>query len=620
MIPRDAVGSAGSPRLKGGRKGLRRRILLWFLVLSLVPLLVSNTAGYLVTRKIIEGQARTRLRALVTAEASHVAGEVQRNQLQLERVVLGSGQFAVAVQRAMAAPQGRGVLERVALDELLRRRLTELRPLTELMVLDTNGRVLAATRAGQLGADWRHTDLYRIGRYDRFFASDWGTRAGIAGPIYRLAAPIADSEGRSVGILAATVGLGHTEEFLTISPHLTAKTRAYVVDRDGRPVMTSGAAASIEPGQPLASPLLMPSATAAATARYAGSDGVEVLGSAAAVPGLPWQFVAEMPVAEAFGSLRSLAALAAALEAVFALALVAIVWMVARSIVAPLRRLVAAAERIRAGELGVEVNIRRSDELGELGQTFDQMSRELGTSAERLRELHEQELRRAAQLASVGELASGIAHEMKNPIVGLATGLDLLARRAPSDRQTDTLMGQMREQLHRMESAIRDLLSYARPKAPMLTSADPGELVQRAVALVRPQADAAGVVIETKAQGGGSRLRADPELMTQALVNLALNGVQAMGPGGRLTVTTVAGNGTIRIEIADSGPGVPMEQLEFIFRPFYTTKHRGTGLGLSISRGIVERHGGRLEVESNVGEGTTFSLVFPADGADMRRQ
>lgn len=372
----------------------------------------------------------------------------------------------------------------------------------------------------------------------------------------------------------------------------------------------------MDQSQPLASPLIEPSGREAAAGRYEAGDGTEVLGSAVSVRGLPWRFVAEMPVAEAFGPLRSLGALALALEAVFALMLVGVVWVVARSIVAPVRRLVDAAERIRAGELGASVNIRRSDELGELGRTFDQMSRELSTSAERLQALHEQELRRAAQLASVGELASGIAHEMKNPIVGLATGLDILAAQRSPDGPRDTLLDQMHEQLHRLESAIRDLLSYARPKKPMLTSADPRDLVDRAIALVRPQADAAGVKIETRSSDGAARLRADPELMTQALVNLALNGVQAMGPGGRLTVTTASVNGAIRIEIADTGPGVPANQLEFIFRPFYTTKHRGTGLGLSISRGIVERHGGRLEVASSVGDGTTFTLVFPANGAN----
>lgn len=599
------------------RRGLRRRILLWFLILSLVPLLVSNTVGYLVTRRIIENQVRSRLRALVEAEAAHVAAEVERNQLLLERVVLGSGQFAATVERAAetSAPD-RAARARLELDRVLQQRLMDLRPLSDLLVIDPGGQVLAATRAELVGADWAGTDLYRVGRYDRFFASDWDTRAGIAGPVYRLGAPITNPEGRSVGILAATVGLGHTGEFLTISPHLTGDIRAYVVDDEGRPVLASGVGAWVDQSQPLVSPLIQRSGTEAATDRYETGDGTEVLGSAVSVRGLPWRFVAEMSVAEAFGPLRSLALLALALEAAFALVLVAVVWIVARSIVAPLRRLVAAAERIRDGELGVKVGINRSDELGELGRTFDLMSHELSTSAERLRSLHEQELRRAAQLASVGELASGIAHEMKNPIVGLATGLDLLAAQRSRDGPSDSLLSQMREQLHRLESAIRDLLSYARPKQPMLTSADPGELVERAIALVRPQADAAGVTIETRASGGASRLPADPELMTQALVNLALNGVQAMGPGGRLTVTTVSGNGTIRIEITDTGPGVPMDQLEFIFRPFYTTKHRGTGLGLSISRGIVERHGGRLEVASSVGEGTTFSLIFPSDRMD----
>jgi signal transduction histidine kinase len=107
------------------------------------------------------------------------------------------------------------------------------------------------------------------------------------------------------------------------------------------------------------------------------------------------------------------------------------------------------------------------------------------------------------------------------------------------------------------------------------------------------------------------RLRLDAELMTQALVNLTLNGIQAMRPGGVLTITTWHEDRTVRISVSDTGEGVPADRQDAIFRPFFTTKHRGTGLGLAITRGIVERHGGRLAVESEPGVGSTFTLVLP---------
>ncbi len=277
-----------------------------------------------------------------------------------------------------------------------------------------------------------------------------------------------------------------------------------------------------------------------------------------------------------------------------------------------MRRLVGAAERIRKGDLGVEVEIERDDELGDLGRTFNQMSSELQTSAIEIRELHEQELRRAAQLASVGELASGIAHEIKNPLVGFASGVDLLARQVELDSKSAAILEQMQAQVHRMESAIQDLLSYARPKEPLFTWTEPKQLLERLIALVRPQADAAGVRITAQQAEGLPKVRVDPELLTQALINLALNAIQAMKPGGMLQISLQGADGNVRFAITDTGVGIESEQMDRIYRPFYTTKHQGTGLGLAITRGIVERHGGHMEIESVVGEGSTFTLVIPA--------
>ena len=114
------------------------------------------------------------------------------------------------------------------------------------------------------------------------------------------------------------------------------------------------------------------------------------------------------------------------------------------------------------------------------------------------------------------------------------------------------------------------------------------------------------------------RVRVDPELLNQALVNLALNAIQAMSQGGKLSLSATEAEGSLRLEVSDTGPGIPEGKIDNILRPFYTTKHRGTGLGLAITRGIVERHGGRLEVQSTPGSGATFTLVIPfeAETAD----
>ena len=599
------------PRHAGSRPGgLRRRILMWFLVLSLVPLFVSNTMGYLVTRRIIERQIRNYLVALAEVQAQLIGGEVERHRFFLDALAADP---LVARALGAASPADRAHRQQTAataeLNHFLSNALVEHRSLTDLLVIDAAGQVVVSTKPDLLGADWSDTQLFQAGLENAYFAKGWGG-GGIAGRVYLLATPIRDDARIPRGVLAGVVGVEREGEFFHIPPHLAKDVHIYVLDEDAYPLIVPHPHATFEFGIPFPSPLA--DRPPGSVARYTNFEGVEVLATSVTVPGLSWLYIAELPAKSAFGQLRSLALLAVGLEVVFALLLVAAVWMVARSIVTPLRRLVAAAERIRGGELGVVVGIDRHDELGELGRTFDQMSAGLRQSAQEIEDLHHQEMQRAAQLASVGEMAAGIAHEIKNPLAGMVTGMDLLAGRIEEDAKTEGLLSQIRAQLRRIEFAIRDLLSYARPKEPKLVVAESHDLVQRVIGLVSPQADAAGVRIVANTTGTGGLVRVDPELMTQALVNLSLNGIQAMEPGGVLTLSTEAVREEVRISISDTGPGLSAEQLDAIFRPFYTTKHQGTGLGLAISRGIAERHGGRIEVASEPGRGAAFTLVLPA--------
>ncbi|MEJ2237900.1 MAG: ATP-binding protein [Gemmatimonadales bacterium] len=543
---------------------------MWFLVLSLVPLFISNAVGYSVTSRIIERQAQRYLLALTEIEAQHVATEVERHLLYLDAVVAGNVLLTSSVPFAAGAVRAgdRQAASVTGLHEHLDRKLAELPPLSELFVIDTAGTVVASTVHDRVGADWSQTELFRLGKHGRYFANDLETLGGLVGPVYRLAIPIPDGEGASVGLLAATVGFDRVQGFLRITAHLAGDIHTFIVDSEGRPLFASHPHAGLHYGQVLSSPLLgQPDGV---VMRYVNYEGVEVLGTSVPVPQRSWRYVAEAPVSSVLGQLRGLALLAALLEAAFALSLVAIVWVVARSIVAPLRR----------------------------------------DSANRIQELHDHEMRRAAQLASVGELASGIAHEIKNPLVGVASGLDLLGKEIGSSSRAEGYLRQMRTQLKRIESAIRDLLSYARPREPRLMWTDPTLLVDRVIGLTTSQAEAAGVRIEKRAAEAIPKIKLDPELVAQTLVNLALNGIQAMEQGGVLTISTTSVCDEVRIAVSDTGTGIPEEQRETIFRPFYTTKHKGSGLGLAITRGIVERHDGRLEVESEVGSGSTFTLVF----------
>ncbi len=346
-------------------------------------------------------------------------------------------------------------------------------------------------------------------------------------------------------------------------------------------------------------------------ARYLDREGVEVLGASAELSAYGWLFVTEVPVTEVLGDLRSLRSLSLALGGIFAPLVLIAAWLMAGGIVAPVRRLVGATRELGSGNLDVRVSVHGQDEVAELGTAFNEMAEELSSNQRRIERLHRQKIERAEQLATVGELASGLAHEIKNPVVGISNGLDLILRRLEGDTTLEPIAAEMSRQLKRIEMAVRDLLAYARPPELRIAATSPNEVVQRAATLVEPGASKKGVRIERVLDPELPLIPADAELLGQAIVNLLLNAVEFSPADGEVRVTTRLGPEEVIISVQDRGAGIPHDVKDQLFKPFFTTRHAGTGLGLPITRGIVERHGGRITVDSRPGEGALFTLVIP---------
>jgi signal transduction histidine kinase len=223
-------------------------------------------------------------------------------------------------------------------------------------------------------------------------------------------------------------------------------------------------------------------------------------------------------------------------------------------------------------------------------------------------------------LATVGELASGVAHEIRNPLTGVRGALELALRRLPPEEPARPLLEEAQQQLARIEGATTQLLRFARPPELREVTVDASLLVERALHVVASRAATAGLTLREERAPAAAPVRVDPELMVQVLVNLMLNGIEAMTDGGTLTVSLARRSPDVWISVGDTGPGVPLEARADIFRPFFTTKHQGTGLGLSISQQIVARHHGALRVEDAPGGGAIFIVVLPlADTEGERR-
>jgi two-component system, NtrC family, sensor histidine kinase HydH len=222
-------------------------------------------------------------------------------------------------------------------------------------------------------------------------------------------------------------------------------------------------------------------------------------------------------------------------------------------------------------------------------------------------------LRRADRLSAMGELAAGLAHEIRNPLGAIDGAVQILTReQLPSETKQE--FGELAQrELERLKGIVSHFLNFARPQPPQRIAIDPALLLHSVAKLVGETAKMAGVTIRVEESTSVPTICVDPEQVKQVLLNLAINAVQAMPSGGNTTLRAIAEDGTVRLEVQDEGVGIDPEDAERIFNPFFTTRDEGTGLGLSIAERIVSQHGGRIESRRNRDRGMTFSVTLPLD-------
>ncbi len=296
-----------------------------------------------------------------------------------------------------------------------------------------------------------------------------------------------------------------------------------------------------------------------------------------------------------------------------------VLWLlIVRFVTQPVSELLQHMRRVQAGDLAVRVHPEGLDEINELGRGFDSMVDSLEAAQREVKTSHEKQIQQAGKLASIGELAAGIAHEIRNPLAGIGSAVEVLSEIADSKTQYGEVVREIHKQIARLNATLSNLLDFARLREPEIAPADVAELIRPMLGLVRPDAQKQRIqIVETYAPALPP-ICVDGQQVQQAVLNLLLNAIQAMPDGGTLTVgatvTSAPADGgappppAVRMTVRDTGVGIPAEHLDRIFSPFFTTKHRGTGLGLSITRMIVEKHGGTLSVQSQPGRGTEFTI------------
>jgi len=286
----------------------------------------------------------------------------------------------------------------------------------------------------------------------------------------------------------------------------------------------------------------------------------------------------------------------------------------------PLAEMRKKIAQLRDGDMNVTASFAdRNDEIGDLGRNFNEMVRQLRESREQLQQRHRTQVSRAEHLATLGELAAGLAHEIRNPLAGIAGVLEVIGQDLPETSPAREVWKEVQQEIRHIQRILNDLLDYARPRSPKIQAADLNATAEHSVRLARQQVLSRPIDIELFPAGQLPPVEHDTAQLQQVLLNLLLNSIQAIDGPGRIEVRLELNNGSAVVTVTDTGRGIEPAQLANIFRPFFTTKGKGTGLGLSLAQRIVQEHGGHIEVASTRGKGTCFTVFLALRKAETEK-
>jgi len=309
----------------------------------------------------------------------------------------------------------------------------------------------------------------------------------------------------------------------------------------------------------------------------------------------------------------------------------------------PIERLINATKTVKKGDYSYRIkSVGEADEISILAGSFNDMLQNIEdthrsniglleqtkrfneTLKERVDEAtsairdQQNELIKAERLATIGEFAARIAHEIKNPLSGITVALEIMKSKSEDNDQQQSISEVLKE-VRRLDRILKELLQLSIPKEMDFRRADPNDIVERSVLVVSSIADEKGVTIETNLNCT-EEFSLDFEKCQQVVINLIINGLDALGTGGgKVTVDTDSVDGELRIRVTDTGHGISPHEMEKVFEPFYTSKKQGTGLGLAISKRIIEAHNGSISVSSEAGKGSAFTVVLPGNSGDKAK-
>jgi len=320
----------------------------------------------------------------------------------------------------------------------------------------------------------------------------------------------------------------------------------------------------------------------------------------------------------------------AGMAALSVVLLLTILFFITSSIIHPLKSMVFATNQIARGELNQKVGIDFQDEIGQLAQSFNQMTENLkkaneklvqwGKTLEKKVEERTEELRemqdsliQSEKMASLGKMSAGVAHEINNPLTSILINTHLMLEKTEKNHLFHEYLSLIADETTRCTDIVKGLLEFSRQEPPQKVFTDINEIIKRTLQLLKHQAAFQNIRVIKKLNESLPQIKVDKDKIKQVFWNLMINASEAMSNGGTLTITSQLSedNEYVEVMFADTGVGIPPEYLTKLFDPFFTTKGSGTGLGLAVSYGIIEQHQGKIEIKSEPGKGSVFTISLP---------
>lgn len=590
---------------------LRAKVILIFLVLVLIPLAIIGTFSIKATERLIFDTVMRQLENVAIDKTTILERWLEERKSDLH-VISGT-----SILRSMDPDIIAPYLNLVQEGYLVYKKFT---------VISAGGDIVYSTD--------KETGAYSV--IDHFYLSDIFYDEKENESVFNIATPILDQDSKITGAVYGTIG---TRQIILsiLNVSLGETGECYLVDKNGRFL------AHKEPRRILSENISRSESFENIFAQdnrkkiYLDYRGIEVLGTSKKIGGTEWYLVVEQDRDEAFHSLDILKLIIYLTILLCIASAFMLIWIISYHIVTPIRTLSQSADILANSEFEKAlVRIDRRDEIGMLYRAFENMALKLQERQNNLaREvnLKEAELKetdsilkqtkliaeRSEKYAAIGRLGAAVAHEIRTPLTSLKLFLEsVYSEFELSQGYQEDLTIAMKE-IKRIEATINRFLDFSKPQELVIADIDISRLIEDILSIIKPMINKNECSLDVKIEDDLQDIKGDKKLLGEALINILVNSLEVTPRKGRMSVTAEKDsyelNGKsqpcIRIDISDTGPGIPEDQIVHIFEPFFTTKSSGTGLGLSIAAKTVKSHGGLIRVKSGIDKGTVFSLFLP---------